>query len=69
MMVLRECARMEMTMCKCAVSNDVCVQERVLQETTMMAKTTDNGMEMPERCCRTGNRNNKNGRMKWPKNG
>ena len=52
MMALRECARIEMTMCKCVVSNDVCVQE------TMMAKTTDNRMEMPERCCRTGNQNN-----------
>ena len=61
MMALRECARIEMTMCKCAVSNDMCVQESVLQETTMMAKTTDNRMEMPERCCRTGNQNNQKG--------
>ena len=41
MMTLRECARMETTMCKCAVSNNVCVQESVLRETTKkMAKQT-----------------------------
>ena len=34
MMTLREYVRMETTMCKCAVRNNVCAQESVLRETT-----------------------------------
>ena len=32
MMTLRECARMETTMCKCAVSNNVCVCKKACWE-------------------------------------
>ena len=39
MLTLRECARMETTMCKCVVSNNVCVQESVLREITKKTPT------------------------------
>ena len=56
MMTLRECARMETTMCKGAVNNNVCVQESVLQETTKKTPTrrlrrkTQCVERRPERC-------------------
>ena len=43
MMTLCEGVRMETTVCKCAVSNNVCVQESVLPETTK--KTAKQTME------------------------
>ena len=47
MMTLRECARMETTMWKCAVSNNVCVQESVLRK--MMCVEKEPNTKTPDR--------------------